>query len=155
MGRKYELSSQNSLKNLLFKVSIQYARSSGGHFCGGSILDKSRVLTAMHCIYGRTAEQVQVQYGVVDNRERANVVNVSKIIVHDKYGVGGMIANDIAILELAADMKLDGVNATPVSLPSSFPSTSPSINAQLCGWGYRTVSQNLHLAGISLLFKYF
>lgn len=43
-----------------FIVSLQ---RNGAHFCGGSLLDSTTVLTAAHCAEGRTATSLTVRAG--------------------------------------------------------------------------------------------
>lgn len=43
---------------------------------------------------------IQVQYGIVDIKERGNVIDVQQIIMHEDYVHGGNYPNDIAILRV-------------------------------------------------------
>ncbi|XP_011299245.1 chymotrypsin-2-like [Fopius arisanus] len=112
-----------------------------GDGCGGSILDKSHILTAAHCVT-RENERFRSGFQIITNTThwlyRFNVFQVSKIIVPKDFRSGqhNNICNlaDIAVVKLVGEMPLDLMpDSQPISLPDK--STEADTSATICGWG--------------------
>lgn len=81
---------------------------SGGHFCGGVIIEQQTVLTAAHCLFekgtnrARTADEITVRYGTHDLTQ-GGVLRVDRLVPHPRYRSEPEHTGyfDIAVIKLA------------------------------------------------------
>ncbi len=111
-------------------VSIQ-SKSDSEHFCGGSLIGESYILTAAHCIEDARADEIQVvvsEFDLKQASQQEQVVAVKNIYMHQGYGDD----HDIAVLELVAP-----TNKTPVKLADTGLNNSLQVGANMTvmGWG--------------------
>lgn len=129
-----------------FMASLQTSDGEGGweHFCGASIVNRSQVLTAAHCVTGWPERDeatglipdLRIVVGaseVPDGRpgDRVQIKSAVDIRVHPDYDWG---SRDGAVVTLA-DL-LDST-VTPVSLPTRGTDSllAPGALATVIGWG--------------------
>ncbi|XP_063911252.1 chymotrypsin-1-like isoform X2 [Zophobas morio] len=101
------------------------------HLCGASILTRTHLLTAAHCVQN-------VQFGlthITSGEDSPNVIKVSRLIPHENYTPGDGYVNDVALVELETPLIFD-LNAQPTKLPDLFDATPEYAPALLAGWGY-------------------
>lgn len=110
-----------------FIVSL---RNGGQHFCGGTLIGKSWVLTASHCIAGYKAEEVVIGATKVSGNDAVETFKVEKIIGHPDFGKPLEMANDFALI------KFKGVSSvTPALLNDVEPSLLNLPSFTVAGWG--------------------
>lgn len=103
------------------------------HFCGGSIIDNFRILTAAHCAVNQHASNLLVHMGLTCQSDSGYVKSVKKIIIHPHYAPIE-ITNDIAVLILKVQLEFSEA-IQPIELPSlklMLTSNAPVITT---GWG--------------------
>ncbi|KAF5285529.1 hypothetical protein FQA39_LY16594 [Lamprigera yunnana] len=98
-----------------YQVSLQ---DGPDHFCGGSIIAPNTILTAAHCTFGRTPEQIVVAVGSTKIvGDDAVYYEVETIINHEHWNPD-TIANDISLLKLKVPIVL-GDDAAIVELETN------------------------------------
>jgi len=122
-----------------YQVYVQTCFSSGCGLCGGTLLNKRYVLTAMHCVQsGSSVGTVTVALGEHNVKQdiethKAQAIKVERIIRRSDYNEN-TINNDIAILRLAQDVVFND-NVVPACLPTNPSNTYTNYDATVSGWG--------------------
>lgn len=131
-----------------------------GHFCGGSIIDRRRILTAAHCLYWRAntnpdfARYLQVRVGSSNRTSGGIYKSIRKAIIHENYNRTNL-DNDIAILILT-----NPIIYTPKSQPIALPRQDETVKVNqtviVSGWGTQNHShpylpQILHSVAVDIV----
>lgn len=103
------------------------------HICGGSAISVNFVFTACHCTYGNSAEDLTVRAGSDKYRSGGVVVQVAKIIQHDKFDYF-TIDFDFSLLELATPLELSDRIQT-IALPEQDEKVEDDTLCFVSGWG--------------------
>lgn len=113
----------------------------GFNFCGAALIGKRHLLTAAHCLRNKRAEQLKVVVGHADVDIAYlfnNVVNVERLIVHDKF-VHADWAHDIALIKVDRDVR----DVKPICLPKTSQGARTYSNLVVAGWGKTSTGNQL------------
>ncbi|XP_017123866.1 serine protease SP24D-like [Drosophila elegans] len=113
-------------------------RNDGSHSCGGSILTRTYILTAAHCVTSEdesgnliaiAAEHFTIRAGSNDRFSGGVLHQVAEVIVHEEYG---NFLNDVALLRLETPLILSS-SIQPIDLPTA--DTPADVDVVISGWG--------------------
>ncbi|XP_051156160.1 chymotrypsin-2-like [Leptopilina boulardi] len=116
-----------------YQVSLQKI-AKNFHFCGGSILSETYVITAAHCVVSKNASDIQVIAGTLKLSEPKSIHHVDEIIVHKFYNRKDSWKNDIALLKIQDHFILSDVIQI-IPLPESKMIIEANQKAVVSGWG--------------------
>ncbi|KAF5283117.1 hypothetical protein FQA39_LY17424 [Lamprigera yunnana] len=119
-----------SIKEYNYQISLQYF---GGHYCGGSIISETVVLTAAHCTEGSSPSYFEILYGTDDLYSGGGIVSVSQIFVHPDYN-SRTIDFDVSVLHLGGSITFSD-SAQPTILTTTPQSAGNLRSATVSGWG--------------------
>ncbi|MFD9733831.1 S1 family peptidase [Umezawaea sp. NPDC059074] len=112
--------------------TVYLASTSGSQFCGGTLVKGTKVVTAAHCVAGRSASSTRVVWGREDKQSTAGVVaSVTRIWVHPNYQ-GTSTGSDVAVLTL--DRSISSTYL-PLATPSDTSLYAAGTSTTILGWG--------------------
>lgn len=82
------------------------------HFCGGSVLSRTFILTAAHCLVDTPPQNIAVTAGTLSLQRNSLRVNVLRVIIHPRYDPKSQ-DNDIGMLELIEPLP-EGANIAAI-----------------------------------------
>nr|WCR76448.1 trypsin-like protein [Sitodiplosis mosellana] len=115
-----------------WQVSLQ---RHGSHFCGGSIISKTWIVTAAHCTVavGNNAANIKVRVGSSLHNKDGELYAVKRVVKNENYN-GQTIDYDYSLLELEEPLQLDDTKQA-IQLHNFDEVFPDNTNTFVSGWG--------------------
>jgi len=132
----------NPVHSRPYQVRVQSCWSTGCGLCGGTLLNKRYVMSAMHCIYdknkgwARNIRAVIGEHNVQhdwETKAKEQAIQVVDMVPRNDYNPT-TISNDVVILKLGEDVQFSKY-VVPACLPSSSSNDYTGQSAVVSGWG--------------------
>lgn len=121
------------LGEIPYQVSLQ-EKNSNFHFCGGSVLNDNYVITAAHCVVGRSPSGLKVVAASINLQDPRATHEVAQVITHENYDASNSWINDIALLKVKTPFKRSETLGH-VPLPPKGHVVKANDVAVVSGWG--------------------
>ncbi|XP_057314060.1 zinc metalloproteinase nas-15-like isoform X2 [Hydractinia symbiolongicarpus] len=114
-----------------------YKTNTKTSYCGASLISTNWLVTAAHCVKGKSALEITVHLGVhslAKNEKSLQKIPVRQVIIHHSYGRPSRMNNDIALLQLVRPAILND-RVKSVCLPKQDDSVKVGTKCYITGWG--------------------
>ncbi|XP_037041568.1 chymotrypsin-1-like [Bradysia coprophila] len=131
-----------------FQCSIQL---NGKHFCGCAIINANFVLTASHCVVGKSPEIATILVGTNNLSSGGTYYGVERLIPHEHFDTPDA-ANDVALVKIRGSIQFNK-HVKPIELDEE--EVPDGAVVQLTGWGRMEVGggtpNQLQYANLTIL----
>ena len=120
-----------------WQVSLQDAN---GHFCGGSIVTPTWIVTAAHCVAAGAPTKIVAGISKLSLAASGQTRAVKRVISYPGY-TDPSVGKDAALIELTTPLTLDGTTVRairPLTAKSPIDLTAPGVTGTVSGWGTTT-----------------
>ncbi|XP_045487423.1 chymotrypsin-1-like [Pieris rapae] len=135
-----------------YQVSLRRTDRSDDHFCAGSIISETWILTAAHCTNGLETDQIAAVVGTNKLSSGGDRYEIKQIIIHENFDIQ-RLQNDISLCQIKGEFNFNDM-VKPITLASR-PKIRPGSRCVLTGWGFtdnqRTVPDNLQVLTVTVM----
>jgi trypsin len=115
-----------------YSFAVYLATADGFQFCGGTLVDDNKVVTAAHCVAGKTPVDLAVVAGREDKESGAGMVApVREIWVHPEFK-DVRSGNDVALLTLETRLPYQTIDLVGADQAEIYQAGQPGL---ILGWG--------------------
>lgn len=119
--------------NAKYQCSLQENKE---HFCGCSVISEELIITAGHCIAGKSTSNLEILVGTIDLKNGGTYYKADKLIAHEGYN-RPQYANDIALVRVKDTIQFSD-KVQPIELLKE--EVADGAELKLTGWGRLQVS---------------
>ncbi|GJQ80469.1 hypothetical protein Trydic_g12367 [Trypoxylus dichotomus] len=128
----FRISGGNDAADGAYPFMVSLRKPPNVHFCGGTIISTSWILTAGHCVLGLNTSNVVAVVGTNTLNTPALAKRIHKIVVHPKFNNTGYHSHDIGMILVYTPFVFSS-NIAPVAIKSGI--LRLNTNVVVIGWG--------------------